>query len=67
MSRCSICGCNDCCGADYEKEIEKLQAENARLREGLEEIKNYDNNDHLDVVGIELQDIARQILKEIDK
>lgn len=30
--RCSMCGMNDCCGADMEQEITRLRAENAELR-----------------------------------
>jgi len=33
MGRCSICGCNDCCGADLELEVEQLRAELAAQRE----------------------------------
>ena len=63
---------------NYQQErIEKLQAEVqstdalradlALAREGLEEIRDYDNNDHLDVVGVELQEIAREILAQLEQ
>ena len=43
---------------------EKLQTQLRKAEEVIREIKDFDNNDHLDVVGCELQEIAREYFKE---
>ena len=43
---------------------EKLQTQLRKAEEVIRGIKDFDNNDHLDVVGCELQEIAREYFKE---
>lgn len=48
------------------KEYLKLEKENEKLRDALIEIRDFEHNDHLDVIGNELKELAKERLEEIE-
>lgn len=53
--------------AEFMLEVSKLQAQLEKAEKVIKEIKDFENNDHLDVVGCELQHIAREYFKDKEK
>lgn len=72
--KCSSCSqsasgyfitCAECHALEAEL-IENINKKNTLLLEGLMEIINYEHTDHLDVIGVELKEIAQECINKID-